>query len=567
MTAQPAETESATWAIVGTAQERIAIEIDAEVMVLDRAHLAAFVASQEATRNLRWVWSDTATWYPPILAEGVTVRRAYDLRLCHAILRDTMLISGERLVGFAQWNAASEVEEPAAQALFDVETVNPRHVPHDLGAAQQAFAAQRALLDAADGRLRLLTAAESAGALIAAEMRAAGLPWSTASHERLLQDELGTRDATGQPGRLSQLATQVRSLLGDASLSLDSQPKLLRGLHRAGILVESTSKWELSEQTHPVIAPLLEYKRLSRLQSANGWAWLAEWVRDDRFRPVYVPGGVVTGRWASSGGGALQIPRQLRTAVRADASFKLVIADVAQLEPRVLAAMSRDTAMAKAAYGRDLYQGLVDTGVVGTRQEAKIAVLGAMYGSTTGEAGRLVPKLRRAFPQAMGLVDDAARTGEQGGVVSTLLGRTSPAPGADWRAAQAAASEPNAGEAHQRQARRWAAERGRFTRNFVVQGTAAEWALAWLAEIRTRLAALPDTTGVLASASGPAFRARAHLAFFLHDEVILHVPASLADDVVTIVTDAATAAGRLLFGSFPVDFRLDTEIRDDAAKE
>ena len=152
------------------------------------------------------------------------------------------------------------------------------------------------------------------------------------------------------------------------------------------MLVESTSRWELAEQRHPVIEPLLEYKKLSRLQSANGWTWLAEWVHDGRFRPVYVPGGVVTGRWASSGGGALQLPRQLREAVRADPGWRLIVADVAQLEPRVLAAMAGDTALADAARGRDLYAGIVDSGAVATRQEAKIAILGAMYGATTGES-------------------------------------------------------------------------------------------------------------------------------------------------------------------------------------
>src|SRR5690606_19988157 len=120
------------------------------------------------------------------------------------------------------------------------------------------------------------------------------------------------------------------------------------------------------EHDHPVIAPLLAYKKLMRLHTANGWAWLREWVADGRFRPVYVPGGVVTGRWASSGGGALQLPRQLRPAVRADPGWVLVVADVAQLEPRMLAAMSADTALADASRGRDLYAGIVDGGVVDT---------------------------------------------------------------------------------------------------------------------------------------------------------------------------------------------------------
>ena len=304
-----------------------------------------------------------------------------------------------------------------------------------------------------------------------------------------------------------------------------------QSLHRAGILVESTSRWELAEYRHPVIEPLLEYKKLSRLLSANGWSWLAEWVHDGRFRPVYVPGGVVTGRWASSGGGALQLPRQLRDAVRADPGWLLVVADVAQLEPRVLAAMAGDLALADAARGQDLYAGIVETGAVATRSEAKIAMLGAMYGATTGDSGRLVPRLRRTFPRAMALVDDAARTGEDGGVVSTWLGRSSPPPSAGWHDAQSRASEVEASGADETRARRWARDRGRFTRNFIVQGTAAEWALAWMADLRGRLAALPPVAGSdAAPRSGPVFSRRPHLAFFLHDEIIVHAPAEHAEE-------------------------------------
>src|SRR6478752_125336 len=120
--------------------------------------------------------------------------------------------------------------------------------------------------------------------------------------------------------------------------------------------------------------------------------------------------------------------RSLRPAVRADPGWTLVVADVAQLEPRMLAAMASDAAMARAAQGTDLYAGVVDSGAVATREEAKYAVLGAMYGATTGDSGRLVPRLRKVYPRAMALVDEAARRGEDGGVVSTWLGRSSPRP-------------------------------------------------------------------------------------------------------------------------------------------
>ncbi|MDT0157305.1 bifunctional 3'-5' exonuclease/DNA polymerase [Microbacterium sp. ARD32] len=539
------------------------------VEVISEQGLPERVRELEEQGSPRWTVRSLRSFYPPLLAAGIRLRRARDLTLCHAILRDTASLA-EPLPGSPRWlrtdgddGTAGRITQPG---LFDVDLP---HVARSDGFDEvltQWRAQLSALRGAADGRLPLLCAAESTGALVAEEMTAAGLPWSRAIHERILQSALGPRPMSGaRPARMAALASQICERLNDPELNPDSPPRLLRALHRVGVFIESTSKWELSRVEHPVVEPLLEYKRLSRLFAANGWAWLDEWVHDDRFRPVYLTGGVVTGRWASSGGGALQIPRQLRSAVRADPGWTFVAADVAQLEPRVLAAMSHDAAMAEAARGTDLYDGVVRSGAVATRQEAKYAVLGAMYGATTGESGRLVPRLRAVYPRAMGLVDAAARTGEEGGVVSTLLGRTSPRPDASWRRAQSQAGDPGAAAADESRARGRARDRGRFTRNFIVQGTAAEWALLWLAEIRHRLMALP-TASVPAAASGPVFAARAHLAFFLHDEVIVHCPADQADAVADAVRDAAQAATARLFPGFEIDVPLDLHVSDDAGK-
>lgn len=569
-----------TWIVLGRAGDGIAAALlDRDAVEVERhrveaSALASWVAQTEAGGPPRWVWHDAPQWYPSLLAAGVRVARCHDLRLCHAILRSSALVDDAAAVREGrEWDASPHVAAiEQAPALFELDgPATPVGPPSGLDEALIEFARQRAAIDgsADPPRLRLLVAAESAGALIAEELRAAGLPWDASEHDRILVETLGERPAAGgPPAKLADAGARVREALGDQAASLDSQPKLLRALHRVGVLVESTSRWELAEQKHPVIEPLLEYKKLARLLSANGWAWLDEWVADGRFRPVFVPGGVVTGRWASSGGGALQLPRQLREAVRADPGWKLVVADVAQLEPRVLAAMASDTALAEAARGRDLYAGIVDSGAVATRQEAKIALLGAMYGATTGESGRLVPRLRRIYPRAMGLVDDAARTGEDGGVVSTWLGRTSPKPSEVWSAAQSRATEAEASGADETRARRWARDRGRFTRNFVVQGTAAEWALAWMADLRARLYDLPEVPAAdAAERSGPVFGRRPHLAFFLHDEVIVHAPEALAEIAAKAVTDAAASAARLLFGDFPLDFLLDVRIADTAGKD
>ncbi|MBN9194487.1 MAG: bifunctional 3'-5' exonuclease/DNA polymerase, partial [Microbacterium sp.] len=139
----------------------------------------------------RWVWSDTPEWYERLLDVGVRVARCHDLRLCHAILRDSRLVADAAALRAATaWDAAASVE-PARddQALFALEDESParRVGPPSVAAALKEFARQRdAIRAAADpGRLRLLCSAESAGALIASELRHAGLPWDAAVHDRI----------------------------------------------------------------------------------------------------------------------------------------------------------------------------------------------------------------------------------------------------------------------------------------------------------------------------------------------------------------------------------------------
>lgn len=552
----------------------------------DDAALAGFVRhSSVVSPAARWVWDDTARWYPRLLRHGVRVARCHDLRLAHAILRLSTLAASSALAKSPHgvWDTAAEIERPptAHTTLFDVDVDHAddgADVPTD--DVDETVAEWRRQLDAvrgssAPGRLRLLLAAESAGALIAVEMRAAGLPWSVARHDAVLTEALGPRPPVGaRPARMHDLVLAIRAALDDSTLNPDSPQELLRSLRRSGINASSTSQWELREIEHPVIEPLLEYKKLARLLSANGWSWMEAWIVDGRFRPDYVPGGAATGRWATNGGGALQLPKQVRSAVRADPGWKLVVADAAQLEPRILAALSADTAMATAGRGTDLYAGIQATGVVETRAHAKVAMLGAMYGATTGESGRLLPRLARAYPRAIALVEDAARTGERGESVTSWLGRSSPLPPPSWFDVQSLASAPDASESDERRARSSAREWGRFTRNFVVQSTAAEWALCWMAELRTALMALPTGTNIHSRGvhvspgplTGTVFDGRPHQVFFLHDEIVVHTPAPLADAVAEQVRLAAESAGRLLFGAFPVDFPLGTAVVDDYAE-
>lgn len=495
--------------------------------------------------------------YPQLLQASARIERCHDLRLCHAILAHSSYASGSPLVLAYDdcWGAVDPGLSEQEPTLLD-DAGPGGDVSIDQALAEHARQLSAVQVSEQAGRLRLLLAAESAGALIAVEMKHVGLPWSESIHDQQLTAVLGPRPVLGgRPAKLETLAARIQAELHSDYLNLDSTAELLRALHSHGIGVDTTRQWELERISHPVIEPLLEYKKLSRLLSANGWSWMATWVRDGRYRPDYVPGGVVTGRWATRGGGALQLPRQIRAAVVADEGHKLVVADAAQLEPRILAAMSRDELMAKASRRGDLYQALVDEKIVDTRAHAKVAMLGALYGATSGEAGHLMPRLLKAFPKATALVERAAREGERGQIVTTWLGRSSPPPSQAWHEVQRRASQPDASEAEQRRARQQARDWGRFTRNFVVQGTAAEWALCWLADLRNRLSALITPDG-----DQPA------LVYFLHDEVIVHTPAAFAHQVTTAIEESARKAGQLLFGTFPVDFALNIACVDNYAQ-
>lgn len=470
----------------------------------------------------RVVWQDARSVVPALEASGVVLERVRDVRLVHRILVDARGLAREE-----RWARALRDEQ---DGLF---SLAPEAEP--IGELAAQLEAQEAAI-AGDPGLTMLAAAESMGAVVAVELAREGLPFDRARHEALLDALLGPPTA-GRPRRMEELAAEVRAALGDPTLNPDSPQELLRALRRAGLDVGSTARWELRDHEHPVVEPLIAYKRLARLHTANGRAWAARWASTDergraRLAIEYVPGGVVTGRWATEGSGAMQIARQIRSAVAAEPGMRLVVADAAQLEPRALAALARDEALAKAARGRDLYQSLVDRGVVDTRDHAKVGMLGALYGGTAGEQGRLLPRLARAYPRAMAAVEEAARAGERRERVRTWLGRTSP------EAPRFADDEGG-----RRRARAW----GRFTRNFVVQGTAAEWALAWMAGIRR---AIRDVDG-------------AALVCFLHDEVIVQAPERDADAVADAVREAAARAGELLFGGFPIEFPVQARVVDD----
>ena len=520
--------------------------------------LATAVAEREAADQPRWVWPATADVYPGLLRAGVRVARCHDLELTEALLMGhagwwgsprSLAAARARLHGLpVPPDAPPRAAEPpgfAQGALFETFAAPARADGFDvLETVREVYADQLRRIAAAErpGRFRLLVAAESAGALIGAEMGHVGLPWRPDVHDELLRELLGPPQPVGPPRRLAELAGEVNAAFGVRGLHPDSPAEVVRAFARAGVDVPNTRAWVLRRVDHPAVKPLLEYKELYRIWTAHGWAWCDAWVRDGRFRPEYVPGGVVSGRWATRGGGALQVPKVVRRAVIADPGWRFVVADAGQLEPRVLAAVSGDERLAAAGAAGDLYAALATDSFSGDRAKAKVALLGAMYGQTGGAAVPALAVLRQRYPTAFEFVEAAARTGEAGGLVRSWLGRTCPPAASAWRDAGLDPPE-EAGSAEVPQGGASGRARGRFTRNFVIQATAAEWALVLLATLRTALGGT-----------------KAELVLFVHDEVVVHCPAEEAEGVVAAVHESAAQAARLLFGGTAVRFPLDVSV-------
>ena len=171
--------------------------------------------------------------------------------------------------------------------------------------------------------------------------------------------------------------------------------------------------------------------------------------------------------------GLHSLPADLRPAVAAEPGHVLVRADLGQIEPRVLAAVSGDAALARATQTDDLYAP-VATALAVDRPTAKVAVLGAMYGQTTGHGAQALRRLEAAYPVAMAYLHDADVAGQVGRDIRTYGGRL-------IRTGNASVADVS-----ERDARSRAAAIGRYARNAMVQGAAAELFKRWAVTVRAR---------------------------------------------------------------------------------
>jgi DNA polymerase-1 len=404
-------------------------------------------------------------------------------------------------------------------------------------ALDAARAQQRALQALGIGARAESTArSESTAELLCVELAADGLPVDRAIAEQLIADAAGPRPADDADADAIRAARDAEVLqhapyAGTIDLRSPAQVKLL--LQKVGLDVPDTRAWRLEtlRDTHPVIGALLSWRKAERIATTYGYAWLERHVgADGRLRGEWTGCDGAAGRMTASAG-LHNLPAEMRAAVVAERGHVFVRADLGQIEPRVLAAGAADDALAAASAADDMYAPIA--GQLGVdRATAKVAVLGAMYGQTTGHGASALRRLKAAYPVAMAYLEEGDRAGRLGEPLRTYGGRR-----IRMRPVDPALPE------HEARAR--TAAQGRYGRNALVQGAAAELFKVWAVTVRAR---------------GRDLDARVVLC--LHDELLLHVPAEHAASAASLLDGCLQeAAARWAPGS-GVRFTADISVLD-----
>jgi DNA polymerase-1 len=282
---------------------------------------------------------------------------------------------------------------------------------------------------------------------------------------------------------------------------------------------------------HELPAEILNYRSLSKLKSTYVDA-LPRLVNSDtgRLHTSLHQTVTATGRLSSSDPNLQNIPikgewgRRIRAAFTTNAGWVLLSADYNQIEPRILAHLSRDPVLI-GAYGRgddihtttamQIFGLAADQITKDMRRVAKTVNFGIIYGispfglsSQLGisnqEAKRYIDAYFARFEGVKAYIDRTVAEAKANGYVTTLLGRRRPIP------------ELRSGDPTQRSFGE------RIAMNSPIQGTAADVIKLAMLAVHRRLAAEGRAARILLQ---------------VHDELILELPEAEVDTVRPIVTE------------------------------
>jgi DNA polymerase I len=542
---------------LGVATAERAWPVAAGSAALAAAAVAAEVGQADEALRPRWaVWSGRTAAH--LLAGGTCLATCWDIAAAHRLLfggwradpgRAWALVRGLDtqtlpaggpldLFGMSGPDDGDDDDPVAPDGHLRPEWVSGGWADHADRLARWAELArtlaglQEAALAALPGRPMALPTArsESTAELLCAELSAEGLPMDRALAEQVLASFIGPRPRSDTEAVAARAARDggVVGGLAPAGVTADlrSPAQVKSLLARIGVDVPDTRAWRLRElrDTHPLVAALLQWRKAERIATTYGYAWLDESLgADGRLRGAWTGSDGAAGRMTASAG-LHNMPAAMRRAVVAADGHVFVRADLGQIEPRVLAAVSGDQALVVAAYADDLYAPVAaQLGV--DRPTAKVAVLGAMYGQTTGFGAQALRRLNAAYPVAMAYLDAADRSGQAGRDLRTYGGRLIVLTPSEPRSASRAAAY------------------GRYARNAMIQGAAAELFKMWAVTVRARCGHLG-----------------ARVVLCLHDELLVHCPAEHGEEVSRIVEACLREAAQRWAPGSGVRFISDTSI-------
>jgi len=289
---------------------------------------------------------------------------------------------------------------------------------------------------------------------------------------------------------------------------------------------------------HPVVAQLLEYRTLTKLNGTYCEGLLKVIDPDGRVRSVFNQTETRTGRISSSEPNLQNIPvrselgRQMRRFFTARPGWVLCDADYSQIELRVLAHMAAEPTMCAAFNtGEDIHRqtaaqvfGVAPEEVTPEmRSGAKAVNFGIIYGIgphslaedlgiSYGEAKEYIERYLHHFGAVSAFMERLIADATDRGYGATLLGRRRPLP------------ELKAGNAMTRHFGE------RVARNMPIQGTAADIIKIAMVRVYRRL-------------QGSGLEAR--LILQVHDELLVECPTAEAERVCRLLQEEMEAAADL----------------------
>ena len=456
----------------------------------------------------------------PLLEDPGVEKRLFDAKgLLHAIAP-----YGVRLVG--PWQDAM-IQDYLLHAIHPADSLktllSERNLPYGAGGLLQASQDMEAELRE-KGLLDLYNQVELPLVEVLYQMEREGFmvdgamlrELSELFARRLEEIQQGIYQQAGESFNI--LSTKQLGVVLFEKLGLPTRKKTKTGYSTDSSVLESL------QDHHPIVPMVMEYRFLSKLKSTFLDGLLALMQPDGRVHTSFNQNVTATGRISSTEPNLQNIPvrtelgREIRRAFVASPGRVLVGADYSQIELRLLAHMSGDTAMVEAfRTGADIHAitagevfGVAPEAVTSQQRSAAKAVnFGIVYGiSDFGlarnigvsrkEAGDYIQRYFQRYPGVKAFMDRCVQEGREKGYATTLLGRRRELP-------ELASSNFNTRSFGERVAM-----------NMPIQGTAAD--IIKLAMVRVYQAL--EREGL-----------QAKLVLQIHDELILDTPMEEAERV------------------------------------